>query len=92
MDLQKPIRRIVTGLDDRGQSRIIEDGALPGRTVAERPGYRVTHVWATDATPASIDGPDLVSSVKGILPPRSGTVLRIKITRLSPRTLASGHV
>jgi hypothetical protein len=78
MDLQKPIRRIVTGNDEQGHSRIIEDGPSPAAcTIAERPGYRVTNLWATEGSPAKVDGPDLVTTLQGVLPPKSGTVLRI---------------
>jgi len=78
MDLTKPIRRIVTGNDASGRSRIIEDGESPSvRTLPERPGYRVTNLWATDSAPANIDGPDLVTGLKGVLPPKNGSVLRI---------------
>lgn len=78
MDMPKPIRRIITGNDEHGRSRIIEDGPSPAvRTVAERPGYRVTNLWATQGAPARIDGPDMVTDLQGVLPPQSGTVVRI---------------
>ena len=78
MDMTKPIRRIITGNDANGRSRIIEDGASPAvRTVAERPGYRVTNLWATDSTPADINGPDLVAGLNGVQPPKNGSVVRI---------------
>jgi quercetin dioxygenase-like cupin family protein len=78
MDITKPIRRILTGIDDTGRSRIIEDGTSPSvRTVAERPGYRVTNLWATDAAPADINGPDIVAGLSGVLPPKNGSVIRI---------------
>jgi quercetin dioxygenase-like cupin family protein len=77
MDQQRPVRRIVTGQNEHGHSRIVEDGILSGLTVAERPGFCATNVWATEGTPAPINGPDVVGSLKGIQPPRSGTVLRV---------------
>jgi hypothetical protein len=72
------IRRIVTGLDADGRSRIVEDApATSIRTVAERPGYRAVNVWRTEETPARIDALDTTSGHKGILPPKNGTILRI---------------
>jgi len=65
-----PIRRIVTGDDAKGESRIIEDAPASAiRTVAERPGYRAVNVWRTNA--------DAVEKHQGILPPKGGTILRI---------------
>jgi hypothetical protein len=78
MDMPIPIRRIVTGIDSQGHSRIISDGPSPAvRTIPERPGYRVTNLWATEGAPAQIDGPDIVTALQGVLPPTSGTVVRI---------------
>ena len=73
-----PIRRIVTGDDVKGESRIIEDAPAGSiRNVAARPGYRAVNVWRTDATPAGINAPDSTPTHQGILPPRNGTILRI---------------
>ena len=72
------IRRIVTADDAGGKSRIAEDapaGAI--RTVPERPGYRAVNVWRTSQTPASIEDPDSTAKHEGILPPKSGTILRV---------------
>jgi len=78
MEMPKPIRRIITGTDAQGRSRIVEDGPTPAvRTVAERPGYQVCNLWATEGSPARIDGPDLVGELNGVLPPKNGTVVRI---------------
>ena len=64
------IRRIVTGDDADGVSRIVEDAPAKAiRTVAERPGYRAVNVWRTKA--------DAVENHQGILPPANGTILRI---------------
>ncbi len=77
-DIEKsPIRRIVTGVDAEGRSCITEDGASPSqRTVAARPGYRVTNLWRTepDARP---DAGDTIAIHDGVQPPRGGTILRI---------------
>ncbi|MGE0873829.1 MAG: cupin domain-containing protein [Burkholderiales bacterium] len=73
------IRRIVTGDDAQGRSRIVEDApAASIRTVPERPGYRAVNVWRTETSPPPIDAPDSVAAHKGILPPKGGgTILRI---------------
>jgi hypothetical protein len=73
-----PIRRIVTGDDSSGKSRVVEDApAAAIRTVAERPGYRSVNIWRTGETPVDIGAPDTVASHKGILPPKNGSILRI---------------
>ena len=57
---------------------ILQDGPAPNvATVAARPGYRITNLWATDATPTPVDGSDAVAKVSGVLPPTNGNVLRI---------------
>ncbi len=73
-----PVRRIVTGDDAQGRSRIVEDApATSIRTVAERPGYRAVNVWRTEETPAKIISPDTTANHQGILPPKNGAILRI---------------
>jgi hypothetical protein len=73
-----PIRRIVTGDDAKGNSRIFEDSpATSIRTVEARAGYRAVNVWRTEETPARIDAPDTTAQHQGISPPRGGTILRI---------------
>jgi mannose-6-phosphate isomerase-like protein (cupin superfamily) len=53
----KPVRRIVCVDGRDGKSRAIEDGPAPDvRTDPARPGFFSTLIWATDATPARIDG------------------------------------
>lgn len=72
------IRRVVTGDDAKGNSRIIEDApATSVRQVPARPGYRAVNVWRTGETPARIGAADSTPSHQGILPPRNGTILRI---------------
>lgn len=74
----RKIRRIVTGDDAKGNSRIVEDApASAVRNVPARPGYRAVNVWRTDQTPAKINAADTALNHQGILPPRNGTILRI---------------
>jgi hypothetical protein len=73
-----PIRRVVTGVNAQGLSFIAEDGASPSiRYVPERPGYRVTNLWRTDASPSAVNAEDSIADHKGVAPPANGTVLRI---------------
>lgn len=73
-----PVRRVVTENDASGRAHLIEDGlAAMVKTVAERPGYRVTNLWATYGSPAPIRDPDRIGEVTGVLPPKNGTVVRI---------------
>lgn len=73
-----PIRRVVTGFDAQGVSTFVQDGPSPAvRTVAERPGYRVTNLWCTGQVPASVHAADAIASHQGVAPPKGGTVLRI---------------
>jgi hypothetical protein len=76
--MTEPVRRIVTGDDAKGRSRIIEDGPTPAAiSVPERPGYLVNNVWTTAETPADIGKPDSIAQHRGILPPKHGTILRV---------------
>ena len=73
-----PVRRIVTGDDAKGNSRIVEDApAASVRNVPSRPGYRAVNVWRTESAPARIGATDNISKHEGIQPPRNGTILRI---------------
>jgi quercetin dioxygenase-like cupin family protein len=71
------IRRIITEEGADGRSRIVADGPSPSvRTVAERPGYRITNLWRTPASP-SINEPDAIAQHQGLSPLKGGTVLRV---------------
>jgi quercetin dioxygenase-like cupin family protein len=73
-----PVRRIVTGIDERGRSCIAEDGIAPAlMTMAERPGYRNNNLWRTLGSPAPISASDTSAEHRGVLPPKGGTVLRV---------------
>jgi hypothetical protein len=73
-----PVRRVVTGEDAQRRSRTVADGTSPAvRDVPERPGYRVTNVWATTGGPTRVDAPDVIAAHQGIAPPPGGTILRI---------------
>ena len=53
----KPIRRVVTGNDERGQSRVVWDGAAPNARPAEMiPPRGCTDLWVWNDMPALLDG------------------------------------
>jgi hypothetical protein len=53
----KPIRRVVTGNDAQGRSRVLYDGPAPGvKANAFKKGTGMTDIWQFDAVPASISG------------------------------------
>ncbi len=72
-----PVRRIVTAIGPAGRSYIAEDGASPA--TLELPGspYRNANLWRTAAAPSAIAAPDDITAHKGVLPPPSGSVLRV---------------
>ncbi|HTE39906.1 MAG TPA: cupin domain-containing protein [Steroidobacteraceae bacterium] len=73
-----PIRRIVTGHDAEGRSRIESDGPSPAiKLVPERPCYRVTNLWRTVGGTTNIDASDSITEHQGVAPPPGGTVIRI---------------
>jgi len=79
MPKESALPRVVIAADDaNGRSRIARDEpAHAVRTVAERPGYRVSNVWATFGAPAPIGDPDRAKEIAGLMPPKHGTVLRV---------------
>ena len=77
-NLIAPIRRVITANDASGKSYFLEDGPSPAvKEVPERPGYRVTNLWRTIQSPASIEALDSIRDHIGVLPPPHGNVIRI---------------
>ncbi len=53
----KPIRRVVTGNDAQGRSRVLYDSAAPNvNPGAIRPGTCMTDVWVYKTCPVSLSG------------------------------------
>ena len=53
----KPVRRVVTGNDEHGRSRVLFDGAAPNvNPRAVSPGAGMTDVWVFEDCPAGISG------------------------------------
>ena len=75
----KPVRRIITVDNERGESEAIADAPCRDvRTDPARPGYAATRVWVTDRTPARIEGLRDTGDLPHTLePPQGGSVCRI---------------
>jgi mannose-6-phosphate isomerase-like protein (cupin superfamily) len=77
--LKRPVRRIVTGHDSKGQSYVTEDRDAPSvHTNPKRVGYHLTQLWMTDESPAFVGNEvDPTSRPLRLEPPTGGTVVRI---------------
>ncbi len=75
----KMIRRLVTGHDANGKAVCVSDADAGNiHQGASRSGVVLTNLWATDATPAAIDGPEeTVDGPLNLEPPADGSVFRI---------------
>jgi quercetin dioxygenase-like cupin family protein len=58
MEGLKPIRRVVTGNDERGRSRIVWDGPAPNAHPNPAGPSGHTDLWVWDRTPPPLDGAD----------------------------------
>jgi len=77
-ELFPPVRRLVTGHNAQGRAVFVEDALATAVKVTElRPGYKVTNIWRTGASPSEINAPDSIHAQEGVLPPTQGTVLRV---------------
>jgi hypothetical protein len=71
-------RIVIATTNANGRSDIASDAPVTQwRSVAERPGYRVSDIWALFESPAPLKAPSRVSEHRGLLPPKNGNVLRI---------------
>jgi len=58
-DSLKPIRRIVTGNDERGKSKVVWDGGAPSVHPMWKGNYRGhTDLWVWEESPLPLEGPD----------------------------------
>ncbi len=77
IDNQRPLRRVVTGVDAEGRSRVLFDSDAPNVTKREN-GPTFTELWTMDPVPATIignqDGSDRPLSIG---PPDQGAHFRI---------------
>jgi hypothetical protein len=82
----KPIRRVVTGNDEHGRSRVLFDSAAPNAIGAPtRPGAGMTDLWVFHSSPAIISGDrDDGHLPYNFEPPEHGGHLRIVQSRARP--------
>ena len=75
----KPIRRVVTGHDARGQSIILSDGPSPHTlTIPGQPNFGLTNLWITNGAPADNVGTADAAAVPVVLePPPNGSIFRV---------------
>jgi mannose-6-phosphate isomerase-like protein (cupin superfamily) len=74
----QPIRRIVTGHDDKGMAIVEIDGIAPNTKVRADTGIASALLWVTDETPARMDlRKDRADRTMGVPPPPNGSVLRV---------------
>jgi len=73
----RPMRRIVTGLNEQGRSAVLHDGPAPNaRENPDRPGQGQILMWLTGAVPASNEGTRDAADVPfRVLPPPGGVTL-----------------
>lgn len=83
------VRRIVTGLNDEGQSTVWIDGPATN-AVSRRQGHESRLIWVTDDAPARFNGEvDEGARDIGRPPPPNGTIFRI--IEISPGCVAEMH-
>jgi hypothetical protein len=86
----KPVRRIIAGHNEKGESYIQEDRAAPNVTnTGGIEGFPWTELWAVDGAPATNTGaPDAADRPISLQPPVNGNVFRI--VDIPPDTLRFG--
>ncbi len=79
-DPLKPIRRVVTGHDDRGRSVVAMDGPAPNTNAPSMgSGRRYTDIWVWQDAPLSLSD---TSDGGMVLPGISGQFNKIRVTSL----------
>lgn len=73
------VRRVVTGLNAKGESTfIMDDHATSVKEMESMPGLALTDLWETNTAPASNAGNlDTVDRAVRLEPPHCGSILRI---------------
>ena len=86
-DEVKPIRRVVTGNDAQGRSRVLFDSAAPNaRTSPFQKGTSMTDVWVFNQCPAPISGERDDGNLPFCFePPHAGGHLRIVQSTAKPK-------
>ena len=91
-DKPQPIRRVVTGHDDRNIAKVIIDG--PATNIrGNRPGQFTTMLWCTESAPAAMPvgetAEDMGARQLGTYPPVAGT--RFMIAEYPPGNKPTMH-
>ena len=75
----RPIRRVVTGNDEQGRSKVLFDSAAPNAHAGPiRPGTGMTDIWVYSASPAPLSGDrDDGNLPFSFEPPETGGHMRI---------------
>ncbi len=89
----KPIRRVVTGNDAQGRSRVLIDSAAPGvKANTFKKGTGMTDIWLFDSCPAPISGERDDGNVPFVFePPTRGGRLRIVQSEQKPAAYDPAH-
>jgi mannose-6-phosphate isomerase-like protein (cupin superfamily) len=75
--MAKPVRRVVTGHDSNGKSKILFDGPAPN-VKQRKAGNASTLLWVTEESPADVSGGgDRAARDIAVPPPRRGSIFRI---------------
>ena len=89
----KPIRRIITGHDEKGSARVIIDGEAMNIRTAAVPGQFSTLMWCTDSMPCDMPvgekAEDMGGRILGTYPPVNGT--RFMIAEYPPGVTGKMH-
>ena len=88
-----PVRRIVTGHDDKGKAVVVSDGPAPNVRVRKGTGITATLLWVTDETPADMSAnSDRAAREIGVPPPDNGSILRIvDFPPITPEAASVSH-
>jgi mannose-6-phosphate isomerase-like protein (cupin superfamily) len=75
--MAKPIRRVVTGHDAAGKSKVILDGPAPN-VKQRKAGNASTLLWVSEESPADVAGnADRAAREIAVPPPRRGSIFRV---------------
>jgi quercetin dioxygenase-like cupin family protein len=87
-----PIRRVITGHDDKNVAKVILEGPATN-TKTPREGVASTLMWCSDATPADISIgekiEDLGARILGTAPPENGS--RFIVMEFAPGVVSEMH-
>lgn len=83
------LRRILTGHDAQGRSRVMEDSLIGSTAGKMQTAVSVANLWINETLPPVLDGPDPTKGAFPMLPSDGGAVFRI--LELAPGTAPHMH-